>query len=291
MRLEQHCKEAGSWTPEFSWDRNAISPEQLKEIAKVPHFCNSEYRKLDPRDVLSSYYYLYVEPLMRMGLDLRSVADVGAGYGWLAIAFALTTPLEITAVEYDGNRLIAAQKIAEILGVKERIKWIVASVEDLPLEDRSIDAVYCIEVIEHTGVEHKYVKELLRTTNDVLVLTTPNLIFPMIHHDTALPFCHWLPIWARNIYASACGRRAMQEGNKFWSPFRLFSEMGEFKRISKFLHFTDYAAYKRADMLIADRNQGLLTRCMKVYFSVAAVLGKNAVYFLPNLASTYRRRS
>lgn len=289
MRIDKNIHETAAWSPEFSWDRNAISAEQVKEIAQVPHFCNSEYRTLDPRDVLTSYYYLYVEPLMRMGISLRSVADVGAGYGWLAIAFALATPLDVVAVEYDGNRLKAAQKIAAILGVEERITWIVASVEDLPLEDRSIDAVFCIEVIEHTGVDHKYVKELMRTTNDVLIITTPNLIFPIINHDTALPFCHWLPLWARNLYASAFGRRKRQENNKFWSPFRLFSEVRGFTRVSQFLHFPDYAAYKRSETLIDEKNPGLLTKCMRVYFSFASKLGKHAVYVLPNLASTFRR--
>ena len=62
------------------------------------------------------------------GRRLQTVADIGSGYGWLAIAMALDSEVRIIAVEPDGTRLTAARHIAQIVGVEERIEWREASI-------------------------------------------------------------------------------------------------------------------------------------------------------------------
>lgn len=288
--LARQCQDnSGAQAGVFTWDSARISAAQVAEIAQVPHFRRSEYRHWHPADVIASYVYGYVEPLLRLGVAPRAVADIGAGYGWLAIAFALATDAQVTAVEYSAERIDAARTIAAILGVDERITWIVGSIAQLPLDDRAFDAVYCIEVIEHTGVDPRYMQELARIARDVLVVSTPNLIFPIIHHDTSLPFCHWLPLPLRDVYATLCGRRHKQSGNRFWSPMAFLGATHGFERVSRFLHFASHADYKRSLALAERCKPGLLARCMRRYFSVAALLGPKAIYCLPNLASTFRR--
>jgi SAM-dependent methyltransferase len=228
--------------------------------------------------------------LQRLTGSPRTVADVGTGYGWLALAFALRTDAHIVAVEHDAKRMAAAQRIADIVGVGHRIEWVNASIASLPIPDRAMDAVFCIEVIEHTGVVPAYVAELCRISNDVLVITTPNKLFPVIGHDTALPFCHWLPLRIRDMYAAACGRSQRQENNLFWSPAKLLASAKGFERESGFMQFASYADYRAARAMRQTRG-GVRRRCLDAYFGLAARLRRHAMYVLPNLASTFRRRA
>jgi SAM-dependent methyltransferase len=268
--------------------RKWISAAQAEEIAAVDHFRSSEYRSQDLDNLLDSYVQNFVEPLIRLSGSPHSVADIGAGYGWLAIAFALRTDAKVFAIEYDSARLAAARKIADILGVAHRMEWLVGSIADIPLPDRSVDAVYCVEVIEHTGVERGFVRELARITRDVLVITTPNKVFPIIAHDTMLPFCHWLPLPVRNVYASVFGRRSLQHNNLFWSPSTLLGAVQGFSRVSRFFQFGSHQEYRLAQRALAPRT-GLARSCLALYFALVSKLGVCSIFFLPNLASTFRR--
>jgi predicted RNA methylase len=268
--------------------RRWVSPAQAAAIAQVDHFRNSEYRTLDLNELIDSYVHNFVEPLLRLKVRPSRVADIGAGYGWLACAFALRTDARVVVMEVDGARLRAAQQIAAILGVSGRMEWITASIAGIPLPDQSVDAAYCVEVIEHTGTDPAFVAELGRITSDVLVITSPNKLFPVIGHDTELPFCHWLPLPLRDVYARACGRSRLQENNLFWTPQRLFRALPAFRRTSAFLQFENYAAYRQERARLGGR-AGWTGRCKAVYFTLAACLGRKAVYLMPNLATTFRR--
>lgn len=274
--------------PEASAPERWLSDETIACIRGVDHFRNSEYARLDLNAVIDSYVHNFVEPLLRVHPEPAVVADIGAGYGWLACAFALRTKARIVVVEYGEARLEAARKIAEILGVAGRMEWINASIASLPIPDRSVDAAYCIEVIEHTGVDPAYLRELARITRDVLVITSPNKLFPVIGHDTELPFCHWLPLPVRDVYARLFRRAHKQDNNLFWSPGRVFAALPDFRRTSSFLQFEDYEHYRTAQPHVGGRG-GLLGLCKRMYFQAVAALGPYAIYVMPNIASTYRR--
>lgn len=276
--------------PVVATGRRWVSQAQAAAICQVDHFRNSGYRKLDLNQLIDSYVHEFVEPLLRLQERPSRVADVGAGYGWLAFAFALRTDARLMVVEVDAARLRAAQQIAAILGVADRMEWITAAIAGIPLADQSVDAAYCVEVIEHTGVEPAFVGELARITRDVLVITTPNKLFPVIGHDTKLPFCHWLPLPARDVYARLFRRTRRQHNNLFWTPQRLFGALPAFQRTSTFLQFESYGYYRQARARRAGR-VSLLGRCKAAYFMLAAVLGRHAVYAMPNLATTFRRVS
>ncbi|BDT60688.1 hypothetical protein MasN3_41820 [Massilia varians] len=265
-----------------------LSDDAIARIRCVDHFRNSEYAGLDLNAVIDSYVHNFVEPLLRVQPEPAVVADIGAGYGWLACAFALRTKARVVVVEYGEARLEAARRIAGILGVAERMEWINASIASLPIPDRSVDAAYCIEVIEHTGIDPAYLRELARITRDVLVITSPNKLFPVIGHDTELPFCHWLPLSARDVYARLFRRAHMQDNNLFWTPGRVFAALHDFRRTSSFLQFEDYAHYRTAQPHIGGRG-GLLGLCKRIYFKAVAALGPYGIYVSPNIASTYRR--
>ena len=102
-----------------------LTTEQAQAIRAIPHFSQGAYRDIDLDGAIDFYRRRYVEPLGAFtGLGPEDVvADIGAGYGWLGIAFALHTPARIIAVDMDEARLDAARRIAGILGVDHRIDW------------------------------------------------------------------------------------------------------------------------------------------------------------------------
>lgn len=274
---------------------NWISEAQRGAILRVPHFGGSHYAAWDLNDNLNFYMFHFVEPFLGRPdrSDVGVVADVGAGYGWLSIAFALRTSVRIVAIDMNEPRLVAAQRIAAIFGVADRIEWRAGAAGALPLADQEADATYCIEVVEHTGKDPDVIRDLGRVTRDTLVMTSPNRLFPVIHHDTNLPFCHWLPLPMRDRYASICGRKNRQDGNLFWSPGELIGLLGDFERTSSFFQFADYGVYAQAMRALAAERRGkrsLPTAARDSYYRLASLAGRNAIYLLPNLASTFRRR-
>lgn len=267
-----------------------LSDEQIAAIRKVEHFARSEYSGLNLNAVIDDYMYSFVEPLLRLNPNPSVVADIGAGYGWLAFAFALRTNARVIVAEYFEVRLDAARQIAEIIGVADRMEWINASIASLPIPDKAVDAAYCIEVIEHTGIDPAFVRELARITRDVLVITSPNKLFPIIGHDTVLPFCHWLPLPMRDRYARLFKRSHLQHNNLFWTPGQVFAALPDFQRVSSFLQFENYAQYRAAREHLGGRG-GVVGLCKHAYYSLVGALGRFGIYVTPNLASTYRRKA
>lgn len=266
----------------------------LAALRAVPHFTLDRVARWDLGKLLTHYICRYVEmvDLYRPLASVRSIADIGTGYGWLAIAWALTTDATIIAVDRDAARLAAARKLARILGVERCIDWRVGELGRLPVADREADVTFCIEVIEHTGRSPELLADLSRTSRDLLVISTPNRHFPWLKHDAMLPFCHWLPKRGRDVYASAFGRIEMQENSRFWSASEIARGLPEFGRVSGFMEFPDFASYRRA-AAIADRELSRLTGvrrlAMERYFRLASALGRRSIYALPNLGATYRR--
>jgi hypothetical protein len=163
------------------------------------------------------------------------------------------------------------------------------------LVDREARIAYCIEVIEHIGRSRSAIRDLGRVCDEVLVITTPNLFFPIIAHDTRLPFCHWLPLGLRGRYAALCGRTSSQKSNLFWSPMGLLRELPDFKVASRFLHYSsrrDYLAtfpfylpYEGGGMRLGDGYP------KSIYYAAASLLGRYSLYVRPSLACTLRRGS
>ena len=256
----------------------------------------SVYRDFDFGGVIDFYLRRYVKPLGAF-VDIRAddtVSDIGTGYGWLAIAFALGSEARIVAIDADEARLGAARDIAQVLGLAARIDWRIGKLGRLPLGEREARVAYCIEVLEHTGCSRPAIRDLGRVTGEALVITTPNLFFPIVAHDTRLPFCHWLPLPLRARYARLCGRGDREKGNLFWSPRSLLRELPAFEVASRFLHFASrqeylatfpiYVPYEGGGFRYADG------RLKSAYYRIATLLGRHSLYVMPSLACTLRRR-
>jgi 2-polyprenyl-3-methyl-5-hydroxy-6-metoxy-1,4-benzoquinol methylase len=273
-----------------------VDQAQAQAIRAVPHFATGVYRNIDLDGALDFYIRRYVTPLAAFAEISEGdvVADIGAGYGWLSVAFALASRAHVVAVDNDEPRLDAARRISEILGVADRIDWRVGCLGQLPLGDGEARVTYCIEVIEHIGRVRPAIRDLSRVTEEVLVITTPNLYFPVIAHDTKLPFCHWLPLSIRARYAEICRRTDCQNDNLFWSPRALMRELPEFEVASRFLHYASRADYLSTFPYYLPYGGGGMRHAdghlKSAYYALAAFLGRRSLYVMPSLACTLRRR-
>jgi 2-polyprenyl-3-methyl-5-hydroxy-6-metoxy-1,4-benzoquinol methylase len=274
-----------------------IQIEQIERIRRVEYFCDSQYSNMQIASTLNFYTKRYVEQLFEFLSLTKSavVIDVGAGFGWLSMAFAFSTEGIIVAVDSDYQRLKAGKKIARILGVEDQILWIVGSAVNLPIKKRIAEVTYCIEVLEHLQKDPSAIINLCFVTANLLVLTTPNLWFPIISHDTKLPICHWLPRRLRKPYAKLFGRLDSEQGNLFWSPFSLKRHMKEFCRVSRFLHYLSYDRYRSTFPLYMPYG-----RCRYItgpsplqenYYKFISKFGSVPPILCPSLAGVFQRKN
>ena len=276
--------------------RFEVSASQRNAIAAVPHFREGAYGYLPVEETLDFYRKRYVQQLANFrAIDASTViADVGAGYGWLAMAFAAFSPAQVIAIEMDAGRLQAGRQIATILGLSDRITWVAQGLGEISLADRSVDVAYCIEVLEHVQCEPKTVVDLARLPRDLLILTTPNQWVPVIAHDTRLPFCHWLPLSARNTYARAFKRDHIEHDNLFWSPRALDRLLTGFEPVANFLHYKtldDYVAtYPFHLPYLNGGHHARVGGAKLAYYKLAALLGPASRFIMPNLAMVWQRK-
>lgn len=276
-----------------------ITSEQIARIRAVPHFARHGYRDLDIARTLEFYKKRYVDQLAKVrAIDAATViADIGTGYGWLAMTLALLTPAKVIAIEMDAERLAAGREIASILGVADRIEWRAEPLGGIGLPDRSIDIVYCIEVLEHVRASRAALADLARLSRDVLIVTTPNKWFPVIAHDTRLPFCHMLPLPARQVYARAMKRTDCENDNIFLSPLMLRRALADYRPVSGFLHYAsldDYLAtypFYLPYLGAGGGEQRSVGRAKLAWYRLASRLGRNSAFVMPNLAGVYRLKS
>jgi SAM-dependent methyltransferase len=275
--------------------RELVPSSASENIKRVDYFSQSLYSNLDVPQTLEFYTNRYVRQLYDFApvSNSTTIVDVGAGFGWLCMAFALTTEARVIAVDIDAPRLKAAENIARILGVGHRIDWRIGGLGDLPLADREADVVYCIEVLEHVRRSSRAVRSLCDAAADLVVLTTPNLWFPVIAHDTQLPLCHWLPFPLRRVYARLFNRQDHENDNLFWSPYSLRKAMPDFEPVSDWLHFSSYQKFLKTFPYYLPYGRGSYVNRMgpakSAYYGVVSRLGKLSHWVVPSLAYVFKR--
>lgn len=278
---------------------NHVTPLQAQRIGAVRHLARGLYRDLDIDGTIDFMARRYVAPIgQRVNLGEATLADCAAGYGWLSAAFLLGGGARAILIDPDEKRLAGAQEICRILGVADRCQFLNRTLQDTGLDDDAVDVFASIETLEHVGRDGiaAATKEIARVTRSLVVLTTPNRIFPIVAHDTALPFAHWLPRPLRRVYAAACGRLAREHGNRFLAPwdlrplkakFRPDSRIHTFHTVEEMKRFyPHYLPYGASAKRRRQRPNPLLLRYQAL---LATLLGTRAYMLAPNLASIWVR--
>ena len=108
---------------------------------------------------------------MVRGLEVTSILEAGAGPGDLAASL-------IPAAGYSPNLYfgtdVSAEQVAEARVNHPDYRFEVASIYELPVEDKSFDLTIACEVLEHLENPEKALNELVRVTRSWVLLSVPS---------------------------------------------------------------------------------------------------------------------
>ena len=213
------------------------------------------------------------------------------------LAYLLEGGLGAIGIDTNEAALQVGRKFARILELDDRALFCHASVTELPVADAAVDVVTCIETLEHlSGDADRALAELNRTAGAIILVTTPNKLFPMVAHDTGLPFAHWLPPRWRGPYAWLFGRKNEDEGNIFVTPFQIMRGLAGFRLVSEFLGFASFAEFLESyphylpymgPGVAGVRDLGTAKRAF--YRLVYSAFQRKSFYILPSLTGIFRR--
>ncbi|TCK18172.1 methyltransferase family protein [Thiogranum longum] len=225
------------------------------------------------------------------------MADCAAGLGWLSFAYLLYGGKQAILIEPDRQRIIAAKEIAGILGLYDRCCFENALLENVRLLDNSVDVFCSIETLEHVGGHNvcACIENIARVARQMVLLTTPNKLFPVIAHDTRLPFAHWLPSRLLQHYAKAFGRLDKEQGNYFLAPWHLgplrrkFHSNASYQTFSSIDEFDGfYPHYLPYGRDTPGRYRTMPSGAKRVFVKWAGkFLGSNAYMISPNLSTVW----
>jgi 2-polyprenyl-3-methyl-5-hydroxy-6-metoxy-1,4-benzoquinol methylase len=287
--------------PRRLWPIDGEAARAIKEIAYLRDYDGGIYRDLDLDLTLDYMRRRFVAPLeSRIEIASATMVDSAAGFGWLSFAYLLAGGGRAILVEMDEPRLAAARDIATRLGVAERCTFRNEAIQDIDLPDDGADIFASIETLEHVGRGNigASVRNIARIARRAVVLTTPNSLFPVIAHDTQLPFAHWLPGSLRHRYAAAARRAHLDRGNDFLGPWDLAPLRRKFRPVSRYQTFDSLADYdgfhphylpygpdeRRRHRARPKSGQ----RAMQI--ALATTMGPWSFALAPNLASLWLRR-
>lgn len=279
-----------------------INADSIAAIRKIPHFRQSQFSNLDLNKTLDFFDRRYVQPCRkRLDITQATVVDCASGFGWLSFAFLQAGAKQVYLVEPDKRRLEASREIAKIIGVEQKCQFVNSLLQDLDLAPDSVDIFASIETLEHVGRENVNLclETIAKVTREVVLLTTPNQLFPLVNHDTKLPLAHWLPAWLRKPYAQIFNRAYRDLGNYFLTPWDLIPVHRKFKPDTNYTMFSSlqefdefYPNYLPYDMSEQKRYREVPPAAYRFFVSSAGKLfGKYAFTVSPNLGTVWVRRA
>ena len=121
-------------------------------------------------------------------LNLREgqlMLDMGCGEGRHSIGALLETPTSIVGMDLSFEDLKIAQSRLKDFDTSElstSCTFGLGNISDIPLQDSSLDAIICSEVLEHVDSPNESVRELVRVLKPggVMALSVPRYLPEMI---------------------------------------------------------------------------------------------------------------
>lgn len=186
-----------------------------------------------------------------------NVLVIGSYMGSEAIAYALRGA-QVVGIDLDENAMVLSRVLAARWGVEIDVRAMDAVNTTFP--DASFDYVSCAQVLEHVPPDQqpKLLAEIWRLLKPggAFWLDTPNQLAIKDHHDTGLPFIHWLPRSIKVPLARAIGRDEPNNepafGNKpvylhyyvgYFGLKRILARLGSYEILSRYRGYADPSHY------------------------------------------------
>lgn len=276
-----------------------LTQDQKDLITSLSFLSNTAYKDIDIEKTLVYMTKRYIQPLkQRIDISKSSFADCGAGFGWLSFAYLLNGGKHATLCEIDTVRLKEAEQIADILKLKDKCTFLYAPMQELQFSEDQFDIFASIETLEHVGKENfeSCISIMSKAAKKVIILTTPNRLFPLVFHDNKIPFSHWFPKNIRKYYVNFFGVKDNYP-NDFVFPWELKPIKTKFIPFSITLTFESYEQWVESYPFYSPYNYGnrwkeeapLFLRV--VYKSLAIFFGRYSYYLSPNLCRLWIRKS
>jgi SAM-dependent methyltransferase len=122
---------------------------------------------------------------MELGPQTHAL-DVGCGSGRPAIFLSETTGSRVTGIDLNESGIAAANRVAAERGLQERVRFEHADASrSLAFPDRTFDAVYCIDAINHLADRPKVLSEWARALRPGgrLLFTDPITVTGILGND------------------------------------------------------------------------------------------------------------
>ena len=191
----------------------------------------------------------------------KTVLDIGCGTGGLSQIVSNEGGYYIGSDFFPAVLEMATAFITD-LPHANRCSVIRASGTSLPLSDRSVDVVVAFDIIEHLeggwNWQVSFLQEICRVLrrNGILLLTTPNRLYPFEGH-TFLYGPQYLPVWLADRYIRWKNPSFLQEYNSYahvkllnpWQMKRLLNLAG-LKVIHDFPWGMDFADHPKGRRLM-----------------------------------------
>ena len=278
-----------------------LTQDQTAAVSGLLDRNNRFYANLDIDGTLDYMRRRFITPISHhLSIEGATFVDCAAGYGWLSFAFLMAGGRHATLIDPDAPRLNAARDIACVLGLEDRCTFTPGTLQNSCLDTDAFDVFASIETLEHVGCRNitPCLEAIANTARKAVLFTTPNAAFPIVTHDTQLPFAHWLPKRPRRAYARAFGRERLDDANDFVFPWQIGPLAKKFRPVSRVQTFGDIAEFDRFyphylpyGSVANLRYRAAAKKGLRVYYSaLAAMLGTCAYLLSPNLATIWLRR-
>lgn len=168
----------------------------------------------DDIDRAENSYYLE-RPLIAfldhygIGLNGKKVLDFGCGSGASSVILAKLGAQKVVGIDIDEHRLSVAKLRVRDYSFTDKIELnLLSDASRLPFENDTFDVVLCQGVIEHIDYRERkeWIKEMWRVVTPggyLLILETPNRLWPKDTHTTGLLLLPYLPPRLACIFAKA----------------------------------------------------------------------------------------
>lgn len=136
------------------------------------------------------------DPSILPALAGKQVLDFGCGYGGKAVELASRVPTAVvTGVDQHQKKMDRGTEYAARRGVPSA-RFVLCTQDHIPLDDASIDAVVCHDVMEHVHRPDVTLSEMARVLRPGgrAYIVFPPYVGPVSHHldfITTAPFVHW----------------------------------------------------------------------------------------------------